>query len=341
MFIIADLCTGLFLYVSARRFLIYLKKEHKDTNKFAKDIEYCLLTDDEYRKIPLYVLMAVLFNPFTLIGCIGYSTIQIHNFFLSIFLCSLVYGELILGPAALAICTSVSFYPFILIVPYCISFITVHKHKIKASLVLLFYVVFLALITMCNSNWGTDYSFVKNVYGCILTVPDLQPNIGLFWYFFTEMFDHFRDLFIYSFQINATILYLVPLSLKFRNQPFLLVVSLLFLISIFKSYPCVSDLGFVLSVLPNFLHLFPFCQQGFLVGVIFLITTTLAPILWYLWIYCNSANANFYFGVTLAFAIAQIFLITDILFAQIKREFTLNNGKERKIDGDEAILSLE
>lgn len=68
---------------------------------------------------------------------------------------------------------------------------------------------------------------------------------------------------------------------------------------------------------------------------------------WYLWIYCNSANANFYFGTTLAFASAQvswyyfyfsmqkwnptifvpqIFLVTDLLFASNKREFCLREG---------------
>ncbi|KAJ8923994.1 hypothetical protein NQ315_006770 [Exocentrus adspersus] len=101
------------------------------------------------------------------------------------------------------------------------------------------------------------------------------------------------------------------------------------------------DVGFVLSCLPCFGHLVNYCQQGFLVGVIFLISSSLAPILWYLWIYCNSANANFYFGVTLAFAIAQIFLLTDILFAQVKREFMLKHGKDRKINGEEGILCLE
>ena len=45
-------------------------------------------------------------------------------------------------------------------------------------------------------------------------------------------------------------------------------------------------------------------------------TTVLAPILWQLWIYNNSANANYYFAINLLFSTAQIFLITDLLFAQ-------------------------
>lgn len=48
-----------------------------------------------------------------------------------------------------------------------------------------------------------------------LTVPDLTPNIGLFWYFFTEAFEHFRIFFLCVFQINAFI-YVLPLSVRFR-----------------------------------------------------------------------------------------------------------------------------
>ena len=57
-----------------------------------------------------------------------------------------------------------------------------------------------------------------------------------------------------------------------------------------------------------------------------LATTILAPILWQLWIYNNSANANYYFAINLFFSTAQIFLITDLLFASVKRDFFLKTG---------------
>lgn len=79
---------------------------------------------------------------------------------------------------------------------------------------------------------------------------DLQPNIGLFWYFFTEMFEHFRTMFLITFQMNATVLYLVPLSLKLRKEPLLLATVLIALMSIFRSYPSVGDVSFYLALLP-------------------------------------------------------------------------------------------
>lgn len=79
---------------------------------------------------------------------------------------------------------------------------------------------------------------------------DLQPNIGLFWYFFTEMFEHFRTLFLIAFQMNATILYLVPLTIKLHKQPIFLATIITALTSIFRSYPCVGDIAFYLALFP-------------------------------------------------------------------------------------------
>jgi hypothetical protein len=36
----------------------------------------------------------------------------------------------------------------------------------------------------------------------ILGITDLTPNVGLSWYFFTEMFDHFRPFFTFVFQVR-------------------------------------------------------------------------------------------------------------------------------------------
>ena len=36
-----------------------------------------------------------------------------------------------------------------------------------------------------------------------LTLPDLTPNPGMWWYFFTEMFDHFRPFFLMVFSVRT------------------------------------------------------------------------------------------------------------------------------------------
>lgn len=82
-------------------------------------------------------------------------------------------------------------------------------------------------------------------------------------------------------------------------------------------------------------------QQGFVIGCIILICTGFAPIVWYQWIFARSANANFYFGVTLAFAVAQIFLLTDILFASTKYDFASKHNINKNISGNKVKLLLE
>lgn len=110
--------------------------------------------------------------------------------------------------------------------------------------------------------------FSVHLFGsvCSLNIPDLRPNVGLFWYFFTEMFEHFRSLFICAFQLNASLLYVAPLSLRLYKEPALLAASLTALTAIFRSYPSVGDVGFYLALLPMWKHLFH-CEFEIIYGV--------------------------------------------------------------------------
>jgi len=57
-----------------------------------------------------------------------------------------------------------------------------------------------------------------------------------------------------------------------------------------------------------------------------IVAVLMAPITWYLWIYTGSANANFYFAMTMVFNVAQSFLVTDLFYSYLKRKFVLKNG---------------
>lgn len=45
-------------------------------------------------------------------------------------------------------------------------------------------------------------NFFFSLHAIRLTLPDLTPNPGLWWYFFTEMFDHFRPFFLMVFSVS-------------------------------------------------------------------------------------------------------------------------------------------
>ncbi|KAF9566874.1 hypothetical protein EC968_003536 [Mortierella alpina] len=73
-----------------------------------------------------------------------------------------------------------------------------------------------------------SWDFVGSVYGTILMVSDLTPNLGLFWYFFIEMFDQFRPFFILVFQIHVFI-FAAPISIKLSgNANFFYAIGLVY-----------------------------------------------------------------------------------------------------------------
>ena len=51
---------------------------------------------------------------------------------------------------------------------------------------------------------------------------------------------------------------------------------------------------------------FPDLRNTFVVTMMYIVCTAVAPILWHLWIYAGSANANFYFAITLVYSTAQV-----------------------------------
>jgi GPI transamidase subunit PIG-U len=50
------------------------------------------------------------------------------------------------------------------------------------------------------------FTFVSYLTQFRLLLPDLTPNPGLWWYFMTEMFDHFRPFFLMAFSVSTTFL---------------------------------------------------------------------------------------------------------------------------------------
>ncbi|CAB3363719.1 Hypothetical predicted protein [Cloeon dipterum] len=343
-FILMDAATCLCLQsVAASYSAQAVAKEKENKKKYSEDSHGIILTEEQVQRVPLYVVFCFNFNPFSILSCVGKTTTVVNNFFVALTLLSMCKGWMFLCCAALALATYQTFYSMVFIVPSCMYIIQLKKIKKSWPVILIMvttFGVFLGSLLYLSMVFTDSWTFLSSTYKFLILVPDLRPNVGLFWYFFTEMFEHFRALFVCAFQINC-FLYLAPLALRLRKEPMLLAFSLAALITVFRSYPSVSDLGFYFGMLPIWLHLLPYMQQGFVVCCFILFSSGLGPVVWQLWIYMRSGNANFYFGVTLAFATAQIFLITDILFAYIKREFTLVNGTKRELKGKPAKLVLE
>ena len=111
---------------------------------------------------------------------------------------------------------------------------------------------FLYSSSMLTDSW----EFLPSTYGVHLLLPDLTPNVGLWWYFFIEMFDSFREFFLGVFWLHLSC-YVGGLSIRLRRQPLFVITMLLGVFAIFKPYPSISDTSLYFAMLPLYRHIFP------------------------------------------------------------------------------------
>jgi len=338
IFVVADLLAAFLLGKLARQIRgILIAEQDRDIKSYHPDAHELLLDEDSSateRDVKL-AQMTYLFHPYLIANCGAKTTTVFSNLMLITFLLATSHKKRVLACLMLAISTMQQFYPVMLIFPLCVTLVLedVNSKRAKSGTVkadiaktlAIFSAAFIGLNYASYVLMANSWNFIHSTHGFTLGVPELTPNIGLFWYFFTEMFEHFRLFFVWTFQLNCFI-YVLPLTVRLRGHPFLLSWSLIALTAIFKSYPCYGDVGLYLAVLPVLRHLFPYMKQVFIASNMFVAATVLGPMMYQMWIYNGSANSNYFFAINLVFGVAQILLVTDLLFAQIKRDFYLKNG---------------
>ncbi|XP_061779726.1 phosphatidylinositol glycan anchor biosynthesis class U protein [Nerophis lumbriciformis] len=352
-FMLADGIVAVALYYAVQDYnkQVFRKQKYAlEADRYPPDCHELIRSPNEMYYIPLKVAMFYLLNPFTILSCVAKSTCGLNNAVVSLFILSTIKGNVLLSAIFLALATYQSIYPLSLCTGALLylmqrQFIPINIRRVSFWWFVAQY-AFMYLgslfVTICLSFFLLgSWDFLPSVYGFILSVPDLTPNIGLFWYFFAEMFEHFRLFYLCVFQINV-FFYTIPLSIKLKEHPVFLIFMQLAVISIFKSYPTVGDIALYMSFLPVWSHLHKFLRNIFLVSCVMLACSALFPVLWHLWIYAGSANANFYYATTLLFNIAQILLVSDYFYAFLRREHHLTNGYyPKKKDGSEATLVLK
>ncbi|KAL2090632.1 hypothetical protein ACEWY4_012895 [Coilia grayii] len=353
VYMIADCITAVALYLAIQHYNknVFRKQKYAlEADRYPHDCLELMRSPKEMYYIPLQVAMFYLWNPFTILSCVAKSTCGLNNAVIALFILCTIKGSALLSAIFLALATYQSIYPLTLFAPALIFllqrlYIPVNLRRpsfwLFTSQYAFMYFGSLAVIVCLSFFLLSSWDFIPSVYGFILSVPDLTPNIGLFWYFFAEMFEHFRLFFICVFQINV-FFYSIPLSIKLKDHPVFLMFMQIAIISIFKSYPTVGDIALYMAFLPVWNHLYRFLRNIFLVCCVLLACSALFPVLWHLWIYAGSANSNFYYAITLLFNVAQILLVSDYFYAYLRREHHLSHGLYlKRKDGGEATLVLK
>ncbi|ELR12158.1 GPI transamidase subunit PIGU [Acanthamoeba castellanii str. Neff] len=264
------------------------------------------------------VFCVYLTNPWTILTCVAQSTIVFNNLAVVLCLYAAVKGNVWLATLCLALGTYLSLYPALLIFPLVAIFHTYYKQPVQSAWVVGFavvacYAVWLSALFYLSFLQLGSWGWLKEVYGFIFFAPDLTPNIGLFWYYFTEAFMHFRPFFIFVFQYHPVI-YVLPLTVRFRRHGVFLFWIFMGLIGMLKSYPCIGDMAPYISLLPLF-HVLNLAQnkRSVFICLGFVYLNVVGPIMWHLWINQGTGNANFFYAMTLIFFLFQGWLVRDCL----------------------------
>ena len=366
IFVLVDALNALLLYKIATLVIDYLHAiealntslgKYKQLLAEDETLQSFLISPHTFNKHfwSLFTLAVYLFNPFGWASCVAMSSVVIHNCLLLAWLYFLLKGRVLLAFSFLAVHSNITVYSLVLVFAS-ISFLRQKfnyldkqgKDKVKFSLpeVLAYLTLFLALVGLVFglNLWLEDFRtrFIECTYLFIMRTPELMPNLGLFWYFLTEMFDHFLLFFTIVFQFNVFI-YAVPLTIRLRDDPVVNIFLQIGFLAVLKSYPSVGDTGFYISMLPMFAYLFPLMRNVLVYSCMLLASSVLAPIMFYLWLGSGGGNANFYFAITLVNSVGQIFLLVDVLYANVKREFIKQNGAHipKTKSGALALFALE
>ncbi|XP_062501181.1 phosphatidylinositol glycan anchor biosynthesis class U protein-like [Corticium candelabrum] len=344
LFLMLDVCAAWGLgEITVVHQRLVLDRQRREKSKYSDGVAQVLIVEDV--ELPALMVFLYLINPFSVATCVGRSTTLLSTLSIILSLLCALKGRLFLSTLFTALSGYLSFYPVMLILPITMINCEVKNHsgrsriQVTIATILSFLLWSVALFWLSYSAVGS-WQFLYSVYGFILSVPDHMPNLGLFWYFFMLVFDHFREFFLWIFQINVFV-YAIPLALRLRDHPTFLFYVLCFLVSIFKSFPTVGDVALPLSLLPLWSHLFKYMRYTFVASCMLLAATIIGPIFWYMWVVAGHANANFFFAATVLHSLGQILLLNDSVGSLLRRDYDLLHGiSPPQVQGKPGIIRL-
>ncbi|RMD44279.1 hypothetical protein DV735_g767, partial [Chaetothyriales sp. CBS 134920] len=282
------------------------------------------------------VAAAFLFNPLAILSCLGRTTYLFTNLAIVQAALAAATANLPRAMIALAFGAYLTMYPSLLIPPVLLLYAQATGSTVPSRQTVLRGLVWFAaaLLILVGSTLlitGDIGQFIRSCYGFQLTVPDLTPNIGLWWYFFTEIFDSFREFFIGVFWLHMAG-YVGGLTIRLYKEPWFVLTTLLGLFAVFKPYPSVADVSLYFGFLPLYHHIIPLTRYTFIAASVVLYSSLLGPAFYYLWIYAGSGNANFFFAITLVWSLGLSILIGDSLFAVLRDEWEVERPEMKGMD---------
>eukprot|EP00903_Cladosiphon_okamuranus_P007052 g6855.t1 len=186
-----------------------------------------------------------------------------------------------------------------------------------------------AVLGACWAATSGSWAFLGAAAKGQLLCENLTPNIGLYWYFFAELFPRFRGFFRVLF-LSQPYVYVLPATLRLGMFPEALASLLLAIFGLFQPYPTMAD-----PILAGCLFL---CHPRtsarmrlvIPVGMAALVPSLLLPTMRHLWLQAGTGNANFYYFQTVALNVLLAVFVLQFAAALVKRRKALAVAFERR-----------
>lgn len=290
---------------------------------------------------PFWLAALYLFHPFALLACAAKSSAVFSTVACLAAFYFALRQQRRLAMLMLGLATLLSLYPCTLVVPLVLLLREAPAGPARCSVATAVRSYLACLVGWCALAWwvaaipapvgpealrrAADFVLHATPVGCNVLVADLRPNLGLAWYMFVEMFDHYRPFYLAVFQLNLFI-YVVPASLKFAADPMVLAAVLAAVGGLFKPYPTVAD-SLLILVLLAFTGGSLLRRSVVLPLYVFamLACGLLGPINWHYWIQQGSGNANFYYAHVLAYNTSHILLVLDVVYQWVLADVERRN----------------
>ncbi|XP_049849182.1 phosphatidylinositol glycan anchor biosynthesis class U protein-like [Schistocerca gregaria] len=318
--------------------LIHYAKHEKMTQSAANlDVSRSRLREflqrQIYSHLPQIISLGYALNPFAVLSCVAKSTQTIENTAVFLLALLLLLNYKFLSTLLLALCIFVDPHLVVLIPPSCLLLTSdTNSNRYGFMTVVVSVVSFLQLWLILSFYFLNDgakpisdisavgWKFLQSYFGFIFKVEDIQPNIGINWYFFGLIFPNFRNFFLFVCQFQI-LFYMIPITLKFRKYPFVAWWILLCFSGLMKSYPSTADLATMFAFIPLIYHLLEKSDLMFVLHLFILICFFIIYVLRILFVHTVAINVNFYFFACLALRVLIFFLINDVMKAVLKRDF--------------------
>lgn len=274
-----------------------------------------------------------LFNPLLILTNISHSTLCFTFLAITESLYQLVIDRNVARSViSMAIASYLSFRPIFLIIPLLglahsldSDWQTVYAHGIAL------FSSACGILVLTSSVMTESFQFLDLCYGIVIKFNKITPNLGLWWYIFTEMFDFFTPFYVGVFNLFSVI-FVIPFTLRLfefnhksgkpTGDAFLAVVTSYLWLSFIKSYPSVGDLAFALSLIPIFKDtIIPHCKYHFLTALVLLVALLLSPIFYYCWIVLGTGNSNFFYSINLVWGVVHGLILTDLVWGKLNYDY--------------------